>query len=293
MDSKDSKKVALNDSIDQINIMVMNVGYAETQHHWGGLDFSSPFARLYYVKKGKARLYMKDREVEAHPGYMYLVPTFVPHRYECEPGTGFYYMFVFEHNLSGTFDRFDFPTEVKANEAVDLLFTNYCTLYPELSLPYSSAEDFERHPAYREYAMRYTQMERYAKMQLQGLAFIITSYFVKQSSLRVEQSDKRLQRVADYVKEHIAEAINLDKVADIACVTKMHLIRMFRKKMGITPLQYIIRKKIQHTQGLLLTTNLSVGRIGESIGMYDTSYFIRLFKKHIGFTPQSYRDALR
>ncbi len=279
--------------IELTNITVLNVGYAETRHKWGDRDISSPFARLYYVKKGTARLYMADSEVEVSPGNMYLVPTFVPHRYECEPGTGFYYMFLFGHNLSAAFDRHEFPVEVRANEAVDLLFTNYCTLYPELSLPYASAEDFERHPAYREYAMRYTLMERFAKMQLQGLALIIMSYFVKRATPRLEQRDERLRRVADYVKQNIHSAIALDDMADVACVTKTYLIHLFRRMMGVTPLQYVIRKRIQHAQGLLLTTNMAVTLIARSVGVEDTSYFIRLFKKHIGFTPQGYRDALR
>ncbi len=279
--------------LEQTNTTVLNVGYAETRHHWGDRDISSPFARLYYVKKGKACLYMTDKEVEVVPGRIYLVPTFVPHRYECEPGTGFYYMFVFGHNLSVAFDRYEFPVEVSANEAVDLLFTNYCTLYPELSLPYASAEDFESHPTYREYATRYTSMGRFAKMQLQGLALIIMSYFVKRATPRHEQQDGRLQRVADYVKQNLQRDISLESMADMADVTKTHLIHLFRRKMGVTPLQYVIRKRIQHAQGLLLTTNMAVNHIAASVGMYDTSYFIRLFKKNIGFTPQAYRNALR
>ncbi len=285
----------MNTVLEQVNIMVLNVGYAETQHQWGGDDFSSPFARLYYVKKGRAWLHMADREIEVKPGHMYLVPTFVPHRYECDPGFGFYYMFLYEHNhaLQSTFDCYEFPIEVKANEAVDLLFTNYCNLYPQLSLPYASADDFNRHPAYRDYALRYTQMDRYAKMQLQGLVLIIASYFVKHSTERKELQDKRLISVADYVKLNINRNVTLDQMADMACVTKAHLIRLFRSKMGISPLQFVIRKKIQYAQGLLLTTNMSVRQIAAEVGIDDSSYFIRIFKKHIGLTPQAYRDTLR
>ncbi len=279
--------------IERVTMTVLNVGYAETRHRWGGNDISSPFARLYYVKRGKAHLSMADCEIEVKPGFMYLVPPFVPHRYECEPNTYFYYMFVYENGLPGTFDRFEFPIEVQANEAVDLLFTNYCTLYPELSLPYASAEDFDRHPAYREYAARYSRMGDHAKMQLQGLALIIMSYFVKNSTPRMEQSDKRLQSVADYVKQNLRSDITLDTLANVACVTKAHLIHLFSRKMGVTPLQYIIRKRIQHAQALLLTTNMSIGQIAKEAGVNDPSYFIRLFRKNVGFTPQGYRNALR
>ena len=127
--------------LELVNISVLNVGYARTQHRWGGTDISSPFARLYYVTAGKATLHFNNADIELKPGYMYLVPSFMPHSYVCEPGFEFYYMFVYERygDSTGFFDIYSFPYEVKANEAAELLFVNYCNLYPQLSLPYASA----------------------------------------------------------------------------------------------------------------------------------------------------------
>lgn len=281
-------------SLELLKIIVLNVGYARTMHHWGEKDLSSPFARLYYIKEGEAWLHLPDRDIAVKPGYMYLVPTFVPHSYECNPGFAFYYMFIYEqyHDINGLFDTYEFPIEVKANEAIDLLFTNYCSLYPQLSLPYSSAKDFESHPAYKDYALRYTQMERYEKMQLQGLVSIIGSYFMKHARLRESQEDDRIRKIVEYCQENTERNITVDMLADIACVTKSHLMRLFREKMGVSPLQYITRKKIQLAQRLLLTTDMTVKEISEKTGLTDSSYFIRVFKKNIGFTPQDYRIKL-
>lgn len=281
-------------SLEFVNIIILNVGYARTTHHWGDKDLSSPFARLYYIKEGKAWLHLPDKVIAVKPGYMYLVPTFVPHSYECNPGFAFYYMFIYEcyQDMSGVFDMYNFPIEVKANEAIDLLFTNYCNLYPQLSLPYSSAEDFSNHPAYRDYAMRYAQMERYEKMQLQGLVWIISSYFMKHANIRESQEDDRIRKIVEFCQKNIEHNITVDMLTDIACVTKSHLMRIFHDKMGVSPLQYVIRKKIQFAQGLLLTTEMTVKEIAEKVGLTDSSYFIRVFKKNIGFTPQEYRTKL-
>lgn len=62
--------------------------------------------------------------------------------------------------------------------------------------------------------------------------------------------------------------------------------------MGITPLQYVIQKKIQHSQSLLLGTGKSVQHVAQAVGIDDVSYFIRLFRKNIGYTPQQYRQKL-
>ncbi len=280
--------------MDRTFITVLNVGHADIDHQWADNDVSSPFARIYYIKEGRARLTMGGRTIEATPNHMYLVPPFVPHSYACDANLSIYYMFIYEHGAqrTGTLEEWDFPMEVETNEAVDLLFTNYCMLYPQLSLPYSSPEEFERHPTFWQYAERYFAMDRYARMQLLGMVLILVSYFMKRATPKLQSLDKRLQRVAEYVKDHLAEEMSLDELADVACVSKIHLIRLFRQKMGITPLQYVINKRIQHTQGLLLTTDMTISQIARSVGVKDDSYFIRLFKKHVGFTPQRYRETL-
>ena len=246
--------------LELVNLIVLNVGYAKTQHKWGGTDISSPFARLYYVTAGKATLHFNNHDIELKHGYMYLVPSFMPHSYVCEPGFEFYYMFVYERygDSTGFFDIYRFPYEVKANEAANLLFINYCNLYPQLSLPYSSAEDFNNHPAYRDYATRYQAMERYEKMQLQGFVWIVASYFMKHAEKISDNTDERVLKVCSYLKEHIGDKIVLDELSDVACVTKSHLGRLFRSAFDMSPIQYAIRCKIQYAQGLLLTTNMSV-----------------------------------
>ena len=102
----------------------------------------------------------------------------------------------------------------------------------------------------------------------------------------------RIARLVDYVQQHIADSISIDELADIACLTKPYLIRMFRNSLGTTPLQYIIRKKVQKAQALLLDTDQSVAAIAQAVGMQDASYFIRLFRKNLGVTPQEYRQKL-
>lgn len=281
--------------LELVNIQVLNVGYASTQHKWGGADISSPFARLYYVKAGNAMLHMSDRDIELKPGYMYLVPSFMPHSYTCEPGFKFYYVFIYERyaDSSGFFDIYDFPFEVQANEAANLMFENYCNLYPQLSLPYSSAEDFNDHPAYRDYAERYAGMDRYEKMQLQGLVWILASYFMKHAQKRVEHTDERLLEVCKFVKANLHREITLLEMADVACLTETHFCRRFKQAFGISPSRYVMRCKIQFAQQLLLTSDMTIHEISQRIGMKDTSYFIRIFKKQLSFTPKEYRTTLR
>ena len=277
-----------------LDFIVLNLGHARTVHHWCNEDISSPFIRIYYVKEGRAYFHLPSGDIELTSGHMYMVPSYVPHSYECEPNLDFYYLFVYQRMVSeiNLFDIYDFPIEVKSNEAANLLFENYCSLYPQLNLPSRDATEFANHQSYRDYAMAYMKMPFYERMQLHGLVEILFSYFMKHAKQKSVVKDSRIAELLNYIQQHISDVITIDDLADKACLTKSHLIRSFSRTMGITPLQYILRKKIQHAQSLLLSTDMTVNRISEATGFNDVSYFIRLFKKNIGFTPQEYREKL-
>lgn len=92
--------------------------------------------------------------------------------------------------------------------------------------------------------------------------------------------DNRIAKAVRYIHKHIAEEIELEKLAELSCLSKDHFIRLFKKGMGTTPLQYVNQKKIEKAQLLLLTEELAVKEIAFRLAFEDYSYFNRLFKKN-------------
>jgi len=276
------------------DFIVLNLGHTQTVHKWTNEDISSPFVRMFYVKKGKAVMHLHDKDIILTPGHLYLLPSYTPHAYECDPEFEFYYLFVYQRKMEVTniFDIYDFPYEVNSDHATQLLFENYCSLYPQLALPSRDAEAFLNHQAYRDYAQAYMQMVWYERMQLHGLVEILFSYFVKHATEKQMVGDHRIAKVLDYIQTNITNSISVEELADMACLTKSYLIRVFRQNLGMTPLQYVIRKKIQYAQTLLLDSEMPVQQVAKTVGFPDVSYFIRLFRKNLGFTPQEYRQRL-
>ena len=76
-------------------------------------------------------------------------------------------------------------------------------------------------------------------------------------------------------------------------MSKDHFIRLFRKEVGETPVQYINHKKIEQAQLLLLTQDCSVKEIAYSLSFTDNSYFNRLFRKITGISPSKYRESTK
>ena len=92
-----------------------------------------------------------------------------------------------------------------------------------------------------------------------------------------------------YVRKNISQHTDLNTLADIACLSKDHFIRMFKKEVGQTPTSYIIGKKIERAELMLITTALPVKQIAMSLGYDDFAYFNRQFKLKTGLTPLQYR----
>ena|SRR5204862_6234970 len=92
-----------------------------------------------------------------------------------------------------------------------------------------------------------------------------------------------------YIDKHFSEAINLDKIAGKAWVSKFHFIRVFKKYYGRTPNQYLQEVRIEMAKKTLLKRK-SIGDICDSIGFKSKTSFISLFKKMTGVTPLAYKN---
>lgn len=113
-----------------------------------------------------------------------------------------------------------------------------------------------------------------------------------QEFIRTHQDRKRehhLENAIRYMEEHIAASIRLPDLASYTGISKQHLIYLFNKETGFSPIDYFLRMKMQHAANMLDLTDLTVKEISASIGMEDPYYFSRMFKKLMGQAPTEYR----
>lgn len=92
-----------------------------------------------------------------------------------------------------------------------------------------------------------------------------------------------------YVEEHLAEEISLQDLAEQAGLSASYLIRLFQKKKGMTPYEYVIGMRIDHARFLLKTTQMPVRDIAAAVGYRSQQGFINAFVQHIGVSPGKYR----
>ena len=282
---------AMNIPIESLSLIMLNVGFARHHADWNWQGVSSPFTRLFLVTEGEARIHLPREVVTLHPGRAYMVPAYVTHSYECHGDFALYYLHVYEEfkNEAGILDAYDFPSEIEADEVDMAAFAAICHTYQGAALPSSDPNAYDNTASMTDSMERYHKLPLHDKMRLRGFALLLFSRFVRYAQPRVWTDDERIIRVVSHINEHIAEAITLDELASIGCVTKSYLIRLFTHTMGMSPVRYINRKKMERAQLMLLTEQVPVKEVAYRLGFSDHSYFIRLFRQTVGMSPQEYR----
>nr|WP_263469053.1 AraC family transcriptional regulator [Stenotrophomonas sp. CFS3442] len=97
-----------------------------------------------------------------------------------------------------------------------------------------------------------------------------------------------LQRALRYVDEHLSQPLRVTELAQAACVSRFHLVRLFRSGTGASPLRYVRRRRIERARQLLLVAQLPMSCLAQQLGFFDQSHFVRSFRAETGCSPGQY-----
>jgi AraC family transcriptional regulator len=100
-----------------------------------------------------------------------------------------------------------------------------------------------------------------------------------------------LSRVVAHVEENLGERLELATLAGIACMSRFHFARMFRRAMGESPMAYVSQRRIERAKRLLADRESALAAIAFELGFCDQSHFTRSFRKATGTTPAHFRLA--
>ena len=136
-----------------------------------------------------------------------------------------------------------------------------------------------------------------ADMLAQSLALHLVRRHSNLSPAITEQAPPilggRLRRVVEFIRAHLSEELRLSELAVISGLSQSQFARAFREAVGDPPYRYIITLRMERARDLLENSKLSVIEIGLECGFDQPTHFASMFRKCMGMSPRSWRQACR
>ncbi|HEX2785196.1 MAG TPA: AraC family transcriptional regulator [Ilumatobacteraceae bacterium] len=99
-----------------------------------------------------------------------------------------------------------------------------------------------------------------------------------------------LRRARDHADRSYTRSLTLDELAAVACLSKYHFLRLFKSTYGVTPMEYLSRRRIERAQDLLRATNLTVTEVCMAVGFSSLGSFSSRFRTLVGENPSEFQQ---
>jgi len=102
-----------------------------------------------------------------------------------------------------------------------------------------------------------------------------------------------IRGIVSHLHQHYAQPdLSMSAIADAFGISAVRLSLDFKELCGMTPSEYLLLLRMEKAKELLSETRLSVKEVGQAVGYYDASGFIRRFRQYLAMTPAQYRQRV-
>lgn len=115
------------------------------------------------------------------------------------------------------------------------------------------------------------------------------STLLEQPITKHDNTLNRVKTMLKFIHSNYPYPISLSEIATSANISDRECLRCFQENLDTSPMQYLIRYRINMASKHLLETDLAITMIAQEVGMKSSSYFSKKFKQWKGFTPSEYR----
>ena len=237
----------------------------------GRLDF-----QLLYIAAGKAHFHFgSDTEETIVPaGHMVLYRPKEPQKYEyyANDQTEVFWVHFTGNNVTNLLRSYGLTNDKKVFYCG--FDSEYKTLFQSMIKELQMCQD------------GYPEM---LEMYLRQIFIKLKRHFHSSITITSSRTAAEIDGAVSYFSEHYNEQINIDDYAKQNFVSTSWLIRNFRLYTGITPKQFIMKKRIYNAEILLQNQHYSINEIARIVGYDNPLYFSRIFQKTKGISPSEYR----
>jgi AraC-like DNA-binding protein len=281
--------------LSTLELRVLAVQRTEAGRWWNFHQVISPFSRLWLVLGGQAVVRHHGREFHLRPGELHLVPPFTVHDCACSRRLDHYHLHLVSRLPTGIdlFSLLDCDFQRPAPDEALTWFRRLEVLYPERKLPCfdPSREEYKRYPALTPSAA--DGEAALNGFEASGILSLLLVPFLRSARdhggvhARV---NRQFLAVQEYIHAHMDRQIALADLARVVALHPTYFSDQFKRTVGVRPLDYLQRRRLERAQFLLLTSHASVKEVAVAVGIPDAAYFSRVFTRFCRVTPSAYRS---
>lgn len=131
------------------------------------------------------------------------------------------------------------------------------------------------------------------KLKRCSLVFHEIIQYIAETTRRENRTlSPEVQALKNYLDNKVSEKVTLKELSDLIYRSESQTIRIFKNEMNITPLSYLLGKKMEVACVLMKSTKKPIKEIALELGFSDQHYFSNVFKAHTGKSPRFYRSSV-
>lgn len=282
------------ETLGHLDTRVLVVQRTAAGRWWNFRNVISPFARLWLILEGRGVVRHHDREFPLRPGTLHLVPPFTEHDCSCTQRLDHYHLHFVARLPTGVdlLSLLDHPFELPAAPETLRTLQRLESIYPERKLPCfdPAREEYRRQPLLAERANQASSAVD--RLEASGLLTLLLVPFLRLAR-RHSGTHARVTSQFAELQAFIHAKMHLPlQLGDLARVVKLHptyFSDRFEELVGMRPLEYLLQRRMERAQYLLLTTRTSVKEVAAAVGYADAAHFTRAFVRYCDCSPSQYR----
>lgn len=275
----------------QNKFILTNIGLAHHHADWNYKEVVSPFTRIYLPVGGCAYIHLSDGSYRVEPGYLYIIPAYRMHHYECDEDFSLYYIHLYEEDANNLSigENYNFQHKIPATTIDEVLVKYLYEMNPHKKLKSYNPKSYDDFNTFISDISSSTHDLPYQKMEIDSILKLLISHFIKYAKPKNEHLDNRIAKTLSYIRTNLANKLEVAELARMNFVSTEYFTRLFTEQIKESPIKYILTKRIQRAQLMLMVENIQVKDVAYAVGFNDISYFNRVFKRMVGTTPQEYK----
>ena len=256
---------------DSQDVTLLNASSSRYEGDWPSIPHSHAFTELFYVRDGRGEFLLEDKIYPISKDDLIIVN---PHINHTEISKGTPPLSYFTIGVEGVCFSFNDQKEYRIfncrKKETDLLFY-FNSLFQELD---KQSEGYEKICNYLLHIL-ILQLQRITDSPFE----LITA----------QHPSKECAYIKRYLDSNYSENITLDHLSALSHLNKYYLSHEFTKYYGISPMNYLNRKRIDVCKELLENTDYGISDIAHLVGFSSQSYLSQSFRKSCGMTAGTYR----